>query len=429
MGKRRGGKKQHKKLQHERSAAADGNESDEMYDEVDRFNNDRNKISTDLTRRNKRDKVEEVLNVEADELSDDQEEVDGDFDDSDDEEMEEGDDDELSGANKWGNKRSEFYGSSYVDEDWGGVNASDEEAIDLEEEDALARQKKLDAALACIDYGDAEELAPQEDTEIKEDEELEEEDEMSAAKMMELFNARRPEYEHMVDEYKDKKSLLKSTIAPLKKLLEQMGTEDFPLRKEIEAVTYIFASYFSNLIFYMHYVHSLELDELAEVSKHPIIEQIMKIKKYLNEAESLIDFNERQFRKVCAAVEENKTKSALKILARIAGKLPAKPEKSLAIENKENEFVEEGEETGEGADTVDDDEKRKITYEIEKNKGLTAKRKKTKKHSRIQKRVQFHKAVVKRRSQVPDVRRETAKYSGEARGIRASTVKSIKLKA
>uniref|UniRef100_A0A1I7ZCJ4 Sas10 domain-containing protein n=1 Tax=Steinernema glaseri TaxID=37863 RepID=A0A1I7ZCJ4_9BILA len=423
MGKRRGGNKQHKKLQHERAADDAGHESDEIYDEVDRFNNERNATSTDLTRR-KQHKVEEVLNVEADEFSDDQEEVDGDFDDSDDEEMEGGEGADLPSANKWGNKRSEFYGTSYVDEDWGGVNASDEEAIDLEEEDAIARQKKLDAALASIDYGEAE--LHEDDAEMQESEENVVDD-SSPGQMLEIFQARRPEYQQMVEEYKDKKALLKSTVVPLKKLLELMGHEDFPLRKEIEAVVYLSTSYFANLVFYIHYVHSLGLEELAEVTKHPVIEQIIKIKKYLNEAENLIDFNERQFRKVCSSVEENKVKSAVKILARIAGKLPAKTEKpSKMVENEDEEFTGEG---GDTADVVEDDEKRKITYEIEKNKGLTAKRKKNKKHSRIQKRVQFRKAVVKRRSQVPDVRRETSKYAGEARGIRASTVKSIKLKA
>ncbi|TKR95079.1 hypothetical protein L596_009295 [Steinernema carpocapsae] len=430
MGKRRGGQKQHKKLQHERKATADGNESDEIYDEVDRFNNDRNAISMDLTRRSKRPAVEEVLNVEGDDYSDDQEEVDGDFDDSDaddsDEEAEEAD--SLPNTNTWGKKRAEFYGSSYVDEDWGGVNASDEEAIDLEEEDALARQKKLDAALASIDYGDVE-VQDGQDEEMEEDKE--EENESSPEKLLVLFQAHRPEYESMVEEYKDKKALMKSTIAPIKKLIEAMGDEDFPLREELQAVVFLFASYFSCLLFYVHYVQSLPVEELGEVSKHPVIEQLMKLKKYLGEAENLIDFNERQFRKVCSAIEDGKQKTALKMLARIAGKLPAKPDRSaMKVGVVEDEFAEGNEEaTGAGEEVVDGNEKRKITKEIEKNRGLTAKRKKNRKHSRIQKRVQFGKAVIKRRSQVPDVRREVDKYGGEARGIRASKVRSIKLKA
>lgn len=66
---------------------------------------------------------------------------------------------------------------------------------------------------------------------------------------------------------------------------------------------------------------------------------------------------------------------------------------------------------------------------MQKNRGLTVKRKKGTTHSRIKKRVQYKKALLRRRSQVPDVRREVTKYDGEKRGIRMSTVRSIKLKA
>lgn len=66
---------------------------------------------------------------------------------------------------------------------------------------------------------------------------------------------------------------------------------------------------------------------------------------------------------------------------------------------------------------------------MQKNKGLTVRRKKTISHSRTKKREQYKKAVHIRRSQVPDVQREVDKYGGEKRGIRASVVKSIKLKA
>ncbi|KAI6202611.1 Sas10 domain-containing protein [Aphelenchoides fujianensis] len=77
----------------------------------------------------------------------------------------------------------------------------------------------------------------------------------------------------------------------------------------------------------------------------------------------------------------------------------------------------------------EDEEHREINREMEKNAGIRLKkRKKGTEHSRVKRRLQYQKALVKRRSQVPDVKRELAKYSGEARGIRASTVRSIPLK-
>lgn len=56
----------------------------------------------------------------------------------------------LPSANKWGKGRSSFYSTSYVDEDWGGMNEAEAELAELEEEDAITRQKKLDAALSHV---------------------------------------------------------------------------------------------------------------------------------------------------------------------------------------------------------------------------------------------------------------------------------------
>lgn len=49
---------------------------------------------------------------------------------------------------------------------------------------------------------------------------------------------------------------------------------------------------------------------------------------------------------------------------------------------------------------VDETEKRKITYEIAKNKGLTPKRKKENRNPRVKHRNKFHKANIRRKGQV-----------------------------
>lgn len=56
----------------------------------------------------------------------------------------------LPSADKWGSGRRSFYNTSYVDEDWGGMNEREAELAELEEEDAIARQKQLDAALGLL---------------------------------------------------------------------------------------------------------------------------------------------------------------------------------------------------------------------------------------------------------------------------------------
>lgn len=50
-------------------------------------------------------------------------------------------------------KRKNFYGTDYVDKDFGGTfNDEEEELLQLEEEDAIKRQKKLDILNAAVDF-------------------------------------------------------------------------------------------------------------------------------------------------------------------------------------------------------------------------------------------------------------------------------------
>ena len=74
-------------------------------------------------------------------------------------------------------------------------------------------------------------------------------------------------------------------------------------------------------------------------------------------------------------------------------------------------------------------QKRAITYQIQKNKGLTVKRKKENRNPRVHHRNKYARALVKRTSRVPTARTEEEKYTGEPTGIRAGHKRGIKLKS
>lgn len=73
--------------------------------------------------------------------------------------------------------------------------------------------------------------------------------------------------------------------------------------------------------------------------------------------------------------------------------------------------------------------KRAITYQIEKNKGLTPHKKKELRNPRVKHRMKFRKAKIRRRGQVREVRTETSRYGGEISGIRSGIKRGIKMKA
>ncbi|CAG7825366.1 unnamed protein product [Allacma fusca] len=73
-------------------------------------------------------------------------------------------------------------------------------------------------------------------------------------------------------------------------------------------------------------------------------------------------------------------------------------------------------------------EKRKITYEMAKNKGLMPKRKKEQRNPRVKHREKFRKAKIRRKGQIRTPRTETQRYGGEMSGIKSDVTKSIKFK-
>ena len=62
----------------------------------------------------------------------------------------------------------------------------------------------------------------------------------------------------------------------------------------------------------------------------------------------------------------------------------------------------------------EDDDKRGITYQMFKNKGLAPKRNKDQRNPRVKHRHKFEKAKVRRKGQVRSIRTETKRYSGES---------------
>eukprot|EP00249_Psilotum_nudum_P019077 c27089_g1_i1 orf=208-2325(+) len=74
-------------------------------------------------------------------------------------------------------------------------------------------------------------------------------------------------------------------------------------------------------------------------------------------------------------------------------------------------------------------ERRHISYEMEKNKGLTPYRKKASRNPRKKYKVKHHKAIIRRKGQIREVKHLTGSYGGEATGIRTGISRSIRFQS
>lgn len=72
-------------------------------------------------------------------------------------------------------------------------------------------------------------------------------------------------------------------------------------------------------------------------------------------------------------------------------------------------------------------QRRPINMAIQKNRGLTPYKKKEYRNPRVKHKLKFKKAMTKRRRIVKEAQSEYHRYSGEATGIKTSTIRSIKL--
>lgn len=118
------------------------------------------------------------------------------------------------------------------------------------------------------------------------------------------------------------------------------------------------------------------------------------------------------------------TSDELSAIAMYEATRKQKAQTNIESDDESDEDVEENDEI---QNEEENDDRRGITYQIAKNKGLTPKRSKLQRNPRVKHRQKFAKAKVRRKGQVREVRKEIKKYGGEISGINMRVKKGIKL--
>lgn len=176
-----------------------------------------------------------------------------------------------------------------------------------------------------------------------------------------------------------------------------------------------------------------------EASQGHLLEQVSEVLKSADDGESLKNILRGTKSSDEVKVKSKKRKDRdLAAKTQVKKKKPDTPESDEESEDdnaimddmsEDNDVPMENEEVEpEAKQEVSEGEKRAITYQIAKNKGLTPHRKKEQRNPRVKHRNKYRKAKIRRKGAVREVRKELTRYAGEISGIKASVKKSIKLK-
>ena len=306
-----------------------------------------------------------------------------------------------------------------------------------EEEEALAIQRRLlqsinetDVAIDLL-LGDIEPQTVSNDNLIDEDKDEDQQrleinvSNLTKRQKLEILRKESPEMESLVNEFNKNMIEIKDRLMPIIEAMKKEKTNDLFSLKYIETRFHILINYCLNICFYM----TLKSKRIS-VKEHPVIKQILSFKKLLAETNAIEEKNPNICKEVDSLLE--KLRSGQKMVSfgkRTKNQESINEKNAKKVKFSEDIVVKELTKTDEQLEEeVEELTKRGITYEIAKNKGLTPKRKKELRNPRVKHRMKFKKAVIRRKGQVREPRKEVTRYGGELSGIKAGVVKSVKFK-
>ncbi|CAK1580381.1 unnamed protein product [Parnassius mnemosyne] len=395
-------------------------------------------------------------------------------------EGQENSDDDLPDAKAWGKKKRSYYSTDYVDEDYGGFGDDEEDAL-MEEQEAKNIQKRLIEQLGEEDFSMEFFNSQITVSDIKETVVKSDLSQMSKKQKLQILEKESPEFAGLIDDFKTKLTVAKDDLHPVLELVKGGKFPKCPASKFIKTNYDLILNYCTNISFYL-----LLKSQRINIQNHPVIKRLYQYRQMLNKMEPIyLEVIKPQIEKILLAVKNNleltvkdknkegkKRKTDRQSSEHVPKKLKLinalekddgedtgvsddddtaedqqtdeflKPYSSKSVQRNINESEESGfsdndvvenddnKPSTSSTEAITDDlgEKREITYQIAKNKGLTPHRKKEQRNPRVKHKLKYRKAKIRRKGAIREPRSEISRYGGEPSGIKANVKKSIKIK-
>ncbi|MPC22862.1 something about silencing protein 10-like [Portunus trituberculatus] len=444
---------------------------DFVYDEVDQFEEDRDRLSLSKAQAlmaRPRASKEQVLGIDVSSSEDDDEEEEEEEEESDQDAMYMEDDiveeqeERLPDERAWGANKWRYIGTDTTDEKiHKSAQGQDEELERLEEETARKLQDRMAAEL---EHMVAEDLLPQDKDDKGKKTPVESSvtvdlSGLSRTKKLQLLKRESPEFLPLLEDLKEKLKELQTFLVPLMEGVKDGHITSVALCHYLTTKYRLVLNYVCVMGVYM-----MTKSSVGVVGQHPVLGRLAQYRQLLQELvpcdEKLRPQLEDILPKVKAAKATAQKKASRKkprqlqlLVTRMRGapvkkrkvsdlledpegedaKLKKKKEAQhlVAAEASSDEEQPSQKEAGEGEvgeESLDPEGKRAITYQIAKNKGLTPSRKKEQRNPRVKYRKKYKNKLQRRKGQVRLVRKEIKRYEGEVSGIKSHTIKSIKIK-
>lgn len=375
------------------------------------------------------------------------------------------DDDGIPDARAWGKTRRDFHSTDFVDQDYSSYNQREQELAEQEETEALAIQQRLAKQLEesdfTLDVFSTDEPKEKDDKKKKTDEIFLRKDlsQLSKREKEQLFKKESPEFEGLVQDFRQRLTESIELLEPVLAYFKANPIENHPIVEFVANQNQLILNYCTNVSFYL-----ILKAKRIPVQNHPIVKRLIKIRQLLLQIdEKYTTIVKPQLQELLEAIKEGK-EFQIDTSAAPAEKTQKKKLRFVEeIENGDNESDSQLESDDDGADAaaandenlefkqklkllesdseheheaddggdeeVDEDgERREITYQIAKNKGLTPYRKKELRNPRVKHRNKFRKAIIRRKGAHRTPRNEIKRYGGEISGINVRVKKGTKLK-
>ncbi|KFB51960.1 AGAP002960-PA-like protein [Anopheles sinensis] len=293
---------------------------------------------------------------------------------------------------------------------------------------------------------------------------------LSERQQRELFRKDAPEFEGLVNDFTTRMAACVE-MEPVLELLKEHNKLQHPFGQLLTKRYELGLLYCNNINFYV-----LLKSRKVHIRNHPLVKRLLQLKRLVQEVEQKyeesikpqvdellaaltdgveINFHDADKRSARNGKATEKKGRRLKALERLEDQQEQHSEGSQSDDDEDDGGFDEdsdGEETKakrfklDANESVSDDadeeeqdaddqmeqeedgnEKRKITYQMAKNKGLAARKRKDQRNVRVKNKQKYRKALIRRKGAVRPVRNELKRYSGET-SIKAFVKRGIKIK-